>query len=67
MYNGQEKRISAQFYVGQVKAFASDTKDFNSLHLDPLFVRKTSLLRRFYEERDVPSSIRCCSSLHFIL
>lgn len=41
LYIGLEERMSAQFSIEDVKAFASITKDFNPVHLDPLYASQT--------------------------
>jgi 3-hydroxybutyryl-CoA dehydratase len=41
LYIGQEERMSAQFSMEQVKTFAGLSKDFNPLHLDPLYASQT--------------------------
>jgi acyl dehydratase len=41
LYIGQEERMSAQFSMEHVKAFASVTQDFNPVHLDPVYAAQT--------------------------
>ena len=42
LYIGQEERMSAQFSMEHVKAFASVTQDFNPVHLDPVYAAPVS-------------------------
>lgn len=41
LYIGQEERMSAQFSMEEVKAFAGITQDFNPVHLDPVYAAQT--------------------------
>jgi len=41
LYIGQEERMSAQFSMEKVKAFANITGDFNPIHLDPVYATQT--------------------------
>ena len=41
LYIGQEERMSAQFSMEKVKAFANITGDFNPIHLDPVYAAQT--------------------------
>ena len=41
LYIGQEERMSAQFSMEKVKAFADLTEDFNPVHLDPVYASQT--------------------------
>jgi acyl dehydratase len=41
LYIGQEERMSAQFSMEKVKAFANITGDYNPIHLDPVYASQT--------------------------
>jgi len=41
LYIGQKESLSAQFSMEQVKTFAGLSKDFNPLHLDPIYAAQT--------------------------
>ena len=41
LYIGQEERMSVQFSMEKVKAFADLTEDFNPVHLDPVYASQT--------------------------
>jgi len=58
LYIGQEERISVQFSMDQLKAFANITQDFNPEQFDPIYASKAYLYRLFYEESNVSLYIR---------